>query len=102
MAQYIKKKNSCKSLRDLPAQVDANPETVAGSRARYFNSGNAFMVGKPLIPDIVFKEEPRKAFSDGTPTCLIPGDISSQLRCSYPATSPLILVYYARINCGEL
>ncbi|MBT7732260.1 MAG: cupin domain-containing protein [Rhodospirillaceae bacterium] len=102
MAQYIKKKNSCKSLRDLPAQVDANPETAARSRARYFNSGNAFMVGATPIPDIVFEEEPRKAFADGTPTSLIPCDISSQLGCNYPATSPLILVYYARINYGEV
>ena len=101
MAQNIKE-NNYKSLRDLPAQVDASPDTAARNRARYFNSGNAFMVEEPLIPDAVFQAEPRKAFSDSTPTSLIPCDISSQLRCSYPATSPLILVYYARINCGDV
>ena len=102
MAEYTDKNNSFKSLRDLPAQSDTNPETTARSRARYFNSGNAFMVGSSPIPDMVFEKEPRKALSDSTVTALIPCDISSQLGCNYAATSPLILVYYARINGGEV
>ena len=90
-----------KSLREIPAQIDKNSDTNPRSKARYFNSGNAFMIEQSEIPDFVFEAEPKKAFSDTTPTCLIPCDISGQLQCDYPATSPLILVYYARINSGE-
>jgi gentisate 1,2-dioxygenase len=45
----------------------------------------------------MFTEEPALAFHPSTPTGLIPCDLSMELDCQGPATSPLMLVYYARI-----
>ena len=64
-----------KSLREIPAQIDKNSNNIPRSKARYFNSGNAFMIGQSEIPDFVFEAEPKKAFSDTTPTCLILRDL---------------------------
>ena len=52
-----------KSLREIPAQIDKNSDNIPRSKARYFNSGNAFMIGQSEIPDFVFEAEPKKAFS---------------------------------------
>ena len=92
MSSDINSNRIYKSLIEIPAQIDKNSDNIPRIRARYFNSGNAFMIGQSEIPDFVFEAEPKKAFSDTTPTCLIPCDISGQLRCDYPTTSPLILV----------
>ena len=88
---------SVKSIADLPAQVSASPKSAAESRARYFNTGNAFNVQLPPVPNMVFMDEPRKALSDASPTGLIPCDVSHLMQCPFPATSPLVLAYYGRI-----
>ena len=90
-----------KTMADLPAQRHSNPATAAQKRARYFNSGNAFMVKLPPVPNMVFIEEPLRALSDASPTGLIPCDASSQMDSPFPATSPLVLAYYARICKNE-
>jgi gentisate 1,2-dioxygenase len=90
-----------KSIADLPAQTAVNPSTKAQSRARYFNTGNAFNVQLPSVPNMVFTDEPNKALSESTETCLIPCDVSDHMQCGFPATSPLILAYYARICSNE-
>ncbi|MCB1741213.1 MAG: cupin domain-containing protein [Gammaproteobacteria bacterium] len=90
-----------KSIADLPAQCPQSPATPAEARARFFNTGNAFDVKLPPVPDMAFTEEPARALDPATGTGLIACDISAQLLCDFPATSPLVLARYARIRKGE-
>ena len=90
-----------KSIADMPVQYSANPETEAEVRARYFNTGNAFNIQLPEVPNEVFTDEPALAFAVGTKTSLIPCDTSEEMACNFPATSPFVLAYYARINAYE-
>ncbi len=89
------------TIGELPVQLPDSPASQAQARARYFNSGNAFMVQLSPVPDIAFTEQPAKALDPATPTGLIPCDISNQLGCKFPATSPFVMAYYARIRRGE-
>lgn len=88
-------------VSELPAQHAADPVTPAQARARFFNSGNAFNVQLPPVPDMAFADEPARALDPETPTGMILCDISEQLDCPFPATSPLVLAGYARIRAGE-
>jgi gentisate 1,2-dioxygenase len=89
------------SIADLPAQKAAAPRSPAEGRARYFNSGNAFNIILPPVPDMAFTDEPARALDPATPTGLIACDVSGALECDFPATSPLVLARYARIRAGE-
>ena len=88
-------------VSEMPPQHAADPKTPAQQRARFFNSGNAFNVQLPPVPDMAFAEEPARALDPATPTGMILCDISDQLECPFPATSPLVLAGYARIRTGE-
>lgn len=90
-----------RSIADLPAQHAAEPKTTAQRTARYFNTGNAFNIQLPPVPDHAFTHEPARAFDPKTPTGLIDCDLSAQLEIPVPATTPLSLVRYARIRAGE-
>jgi len=90
-----------RTIAELPAQKAAQPATDAEARARFFNPGNAFKVILPPVPDMAFTAEPEKALDPATPTGLIACDVSDQLECPFPATSPLVLAYYGRIRAGE-
>ena len=89
------------SIADLPAQHASAPKSSAEARARYFNTGNAFNLQLPRVPEESFTAEPAKALHPDTPTSLITCDRSQQLQCAYPATTPLVLARYARIRAGE-
>ncbi len=89
------------SIAELPAQRAAAPGTEAEARGRFFNTGNAFNVQLPPVPDHIFTEEPVLALDPAAPTGLIACDISAVLGCSFPATTPLVLIRYARIRAGE-
>ncbi len=89
------------SIGDLPPQKQESAATEAQGRARYFNTGNAFNVILPPVPDMAFTEEPARALSQQTPTGLIACDISEKLECPFPATSPFVLAYYAKVKAGE-
>ena len=56
------------SIADLPPQTAANPASEAEARARYFNTGNAFNVILPEVPNAVFVDEPNRALDPSTPT----------------------------------
>lgn len=88
-------------VSEMPAQHATDPVTPAQSRARFFNSGNAFDVQLPPVPDMAFADEPARALDPETPTGMILCDISDQLDCPFPATSPLVLAGYARIRAGD-
>lgn len=89
------------SIADMPAQRPAAPATAEQARGRFFNTGNAFNVKLPPVPDHLFTEQPQKALDPATPTGFIPCDISDMLGCSFPATSPFVLARYAKIRAGE-
>ena len=89
------------SIADMPAQRPTAPATPAQARGRFFNTGNAFNVKLPVVPDHIFTAEPQRATDKATPTGLIPCDLSPELDCPFPATSPLVLARYARIRAGE-
>ena len=89
------------SIADLPAQRASAPKSKAESRALYFNTGNAFNLQLPPVPDESFTAEPARAFDRATPTSLIACDRSKELGCDFPATTPLVLARYARIRAGE-
>ena len=89
------------SIADLPAQRATAPKSKAESRALYFNTGNAFNLQLPRVPDESFTAEPARALHRDTPTSLIACDRSRELGCSFPATTPLVLARYARIRAGE-
>ena len=89
------------SIADLPVQHADNPGSQAERRARYFNTGNAFNVVLPPVPNAVFADEPTRALAPDTPTGLIACDASSTMECDFEATSPLVLARYARICATE-
>lgn len=89
------------SIADLPAQRAHAPKSKAESRALYFNTGNAFNLQLPRVPDDSFTAEPARALDPRTPTGLIACDRSRELACAFPATTPLVLARYARIRAGE-
>ena len=89
------------TIADLPAQHAEAPATAAQASARYFNTGNAFDVRLPVVPDHSFTAEPATAFLDSTPTSLIACDASAEMGGVTPATTPLSLVRYAKIKAGE-
>ena len=90
-----------RTIADMPAQKASAPASPAQSRGRFFNTGNAFNLKLPPVPDHVFTEEPLRALDPATPTGLIPCDLSAALDCLFPATTPLVLVRYAKIRAGE-
>lgn len=89
------------SIAELAGQRASDPKSAAEQRAVYFNTGNAFDVKLPPVPDASFVDEPALALSPDTPTGLIDCDRSALLHSPFPATTPLILARYARINAGD-
>jgi gentisate 1,2-dioxygenase len=79
----------------------ANATTPYARRARYFDSGNAFALKYPPVPCHQFLAERERAFDPARPTQLIPLDLSGPLGLEFPATTPLIMTYYARLRAGE-
>ncbi len=90
-----------RSMADMPAQTPANPATPAEERARFFNSGNAFMVVAPPVPDHSFIAEPARALDPATPTGFIACDLSKELGRADAATAPFLLARYARIRAND-
>ena len=89
------------SIAEMPAQLPREPATAAQARGRFFNTGNAFNVKLPPVPDHLFTTEPAAALDPAASTGLYPCDLSAQLACPFPATTPLVLARYARIRPGE-
>ena len=90
-----------RSIAELPVQRATSPGTEAQARALYFNTGNAFNQKLAEVPDQSFVDEPARALNPASPTGLINCDRSQYLGTTYPATTPLVLVRYARIRAGE-
>ena len=89
------------TMADMPVQRPSAPHGAAASRARFFNSGNAFNIELPPVPDGSFTREPARALDPAAPSGLIACDSSAALACPFPATTPLVLARYVRIRAGE-
>jgi gentisate 1,2-dioxygenase len=87
-------------MADMPVQLPADPQTPAGARARYFNSGNAFNIKLTSVPGRIFSDEPLQAQSGATGFYAC--DQAAALECDFQATTPLMLARYGRILAGEI
>ena len=88
--------DAVRDMADLPMQLPSDPTGAAQSRARYFNSGNAFNVKLPVVPARLFA--PPAADRMGWSDC----DQSGAMGCAFAATTPLMLARYARIAPGGM
>jgi gentisate 1,2-dioxygenase len=86
----------------LGVEKAAAPATspYAGN-ARYLTSLDGFNIKQPPVPAHVFRAERDRALAANAPTGLVPLDRSAALALPYPATTPLILSWYARIRAGD-
>jgi gentisate 1,2-dioxygenase len=101
MLQPVEATAAPRSIAEMPVQRAASPTSAAQARALYYNTGNAFNIKLPLVPDDSFVDEPARALNPATPTGLIACDRSRELGTPFPATTPLVLARYARIRAGE-
>ncbi len=70
-------------------------------RARYHSADNNFTFAWPPVPARQFLAERDSAFDPGCLTGLIALDCSDVLDTPYPATTPTMLMRYARLQAGE-
>ena len=68
-----------REIGEMPAQYAREPRSAAEARGRFFNTGNAFNIVNPPVPDIAFCDEPARALNPATPTGLTACDISGVL-----------------------
>jgi gentisate 1,2-dioxygenase len=71
------------------------------SRARYHSADNNFTFAWPPVPARQFLAERNAAFDPACPTGLIALDCADALGTPYPATTPTLLMRYARLRAGE-
>lgn len=87
-------------MAEMPVQLPRAPKNEAEGRGRYFNSGNAFNIKLPPVPPRILRDEPAKAMAK-TATGWVLCDLSDELDCPFPATTPLMLARYATVLAGE-
>ena len=83
------------------SNTDQAPDEDVVARARYYSPANIFNVKRPPIPQMAFVDARDQAMAPDAPTGWIPLDIGAQIGLDEPATTPLMLVRYARIAAGE-
>lgn len=89
-----------KYMSELGEQQAISPVTKAQKQARYFNSANAFNIKLPRVPAKSFDAVVKQAMQPDAATAWYTCDQSDEIGCSFPATTPLVLARYARINRG--
>ncbi len=72
--------------------------TANGQYFEYSKAANP--IGSGLIPQVPLADFPHRLHEEG-PTRVIPFDLSEQLACAGPATSPALLSNFVRIRPGE-
>jgi len=77
-------------------------ESTYSQRARYFDAGEFFKADLSPIPAAGFVTERDKAFNPETGTKLILVDQGETMKLAFPATTPLVLAAYARIQAGDV
>ena len=73
----------------------------AAGRARYHSADNNFTFAWPPVPARQFVAERDAAFDPTTPTGLIALDCADAMATAYPATTPTLLLRYARLRAGD-
>ena len=84
-----------------PTRMPSNA-SIYSQRARYFDSETAFNMSLSAIPGDSFVSERDRAFDPETGTKLLLLDQSAAMNLSFPATTPLVLAAYARIQAGDV
>lgn len=79
--------------------LEAKTESVA--RARFFSVEEGFNIKRPRLEPRQFTTERDAAFRADARTSEILLDCAADLGLSHPATSPLLLAGYLRVNAGE-
>ncbi len=92
--------STANDMAEMPVQLPQNPANSAEARGRYFNSGNAFNIKLPPVPGKIFTEEPARALKMEK-TGFIECDLSAEMQCGFPATTPLMLARYVVVKAGE-
>jgi quercetin dioxygenase-like cupin family protein len=87
-------------MAEMPVQLPRAPKNDAEARGRYFNSGNAFNIKLPPVPPRILRDEPAQALAK-TSTGWVLCDLSDELECPFPATTPLMLARYATVLASE-
>ncbi len=75
-------------------------DSLVNNALYYEYSTSANPIGSGIISEVPFVVFPSSLHEQG-PTRIIPLDISDQLGCSYPATSPALLANFIHIQAGE-
>ena len=75
--------------------------TDYADRAVYLTPDNGFHTTLPDVPPHVFLAERDRAFDPATGTAFVDLDLSAALKTAYPATTPLLLARYARVEAGR-
>ena len=88
--------------QERAAAKSGSGETTYSQRARYFDAGAFFKADLSPIPAAGFVAERDKAFDPGTGTKLILVDQGKVMNIDFPATTPLVLAAYARIQAGDV
>ena len=87
-------------LTRTPAALLTDPD-AATKDAQYFEyTSSANPIGAKLISRVPFRNFPPSLYADG-PTRVVPLDLSAELRCPGPATSPGLSANFVRIEAGE-
>ena len=71
-----------------------------GARARYFDSSTAFNMRHPEVPCRQFTAERDRALAPDTGNAIIALDQGPEMGLDFPATTPLVLAYYLRMEPG--
>ncbi len=91
-----------RTMAEIPMQKPRDPASPSEARGRYFNSANAFNLVLPPVPDAVFVTEPAASLASDAPTGYTTCDLAREMDNKTPATTPLLLARYARINAGDI
>ena len=71
------------------------------ARAQYYSPANIFIIKRPEVPCHRFDAECERALSPDGPSEWIACDVGAAMGFQWPATTPLILVRYAKVRPGE-
>lgn len=85
---------------DGPASARDRADQYA-ARAHYYRPANIFIVKRPAVPCHRFDAEAERALSPDGSSEWIACDVGAGMGFNWPATTPLILVRYAKVRPGE-
>ena len=88
--------------RERSLAKNGSSENIYSHRARYFDSETAFNMSLPPVPANSFISERDQALDPETGTKFLPLDQGDAMNLPFPATTPLVLAAYARVQAGDV